>query len=104
MITKKVISTFKYLSTNTPPGGLLADDMGLGKTIQSIALIGTSKERLITNPQHSMRTSLNHQLAIRNIQECSCWSTASKNLPWPHSSLIIQGPNLKMCCLHHFLN
>ncbi|MBW0475048.1 hypothetical protein O181_014763 [Austropuccinia psidii MF-1] len=27
--------------------------MGLGKTIQDIALIGTSKERLITNPHHS---------------------------------------------------
>ncbi|MBW0501177.1 hypothetical protein O181_040892 [Austropuccinia psidii MF-1] len=30
--------------------------MGLGKTIQAIALIGTSKECLITNPQHSMPT------------------------------------------------
>ncbi|MBW0527132.1 hypothetical protein O181_066847 [Austropuccinia psidii MF-1] len=30
--------------------------MGLGKTIQSISLIGTSKERLIKNPQHSMPT------------------------------------------------
>ncbi|MBW0480425.1 hypothetical protein O181_020140 [Austropuccinia psidii MF-1] len=30
--------------------------MGLGKTIQAIALIGTSKERLITNPQCSTPT------------------------------------------------
>ncbi|MBW0514292.1 hypothetical protein O181_054007 [Austropuccinia psidii MF-1] len=30
--------------------------MGLGKTIQAIAVIGTSKERLITNPQHSTPT------------------------------------------------
>ncbi|MBW0588663.1 hypothetical protein O181_128378 [Austropuccinia psidii MF-1] len=50
-ITNKVISSFKPLSTNAPLGGLLADDMGLGKTIQSIALVDTSKERLITNPQ-----------------------------------------------------
>ncbi|MBW0487650.1 hypothetical protein O181_027365 [Austropuccinia psidii MF-1] len=30
--------------------------MGLGKTIQAIALIGTSKEKLITNPQCSTPT------------------------------------------------
>ncbi|MBW0511051.1 hypothetical protein O181_050766 [Austropuccinia psidii MF-1] len=51
IITNKVFSSFESLLTNTPPGGLFADDMGLGKTIQAIALIGTSKERLITNPQ-----------------------------------------------------
>ncbi|MBW0469978.1 hypothetical protein O181_009693 [Austropuccinia psidii MF-1] len=71
IITNKVISSFKSLLTNTPLGGLLADDMGLDKTIQAIALIGTSKERLTTNPQHSMPTMLDHQLAIRNIQACS---------------------------------
>ncbi|MBW0484131.1 hypothetical protein O181_023846 [Austropuccinia psidii MF-1] len=49
IITNKVISSFKSLLTNTPLGGLLADDMVLGKTIQAIALIGTSKEKLITN-------------------------------------------------------
>ncbi|MBW0496746.1 hypothetical protein O181_036461 [Austropuccinia psidii MF-1] len=53
IITNKVVSSFKFLSTNTPLRGLLANDMGLGKTIQVISLIGTSKERLITNPQHS---------------------------------------------------
>ncbi|MBW0555170.1 hypothetical protein O181_094885 [Austropuccinia psidii MF-1] len=56
IITNKVISSFESLSTNTHLGGLLADDMGLGKTIQAIALIGTSKERLITNPQLSTPT------------------------------------------------
>ncbi|MBW0524992.1 hypothetical protein O181_064707 [Austropuccinia psidii MF-1] len=30
--------------------------MGLGKTIQAISLIGTSKERLMTNPQCSIPT------------------------------------------------
>ncbi|MBW0492407.1 hypothetical protein O181_032122 [Austropuccinia psidii MF-1] len=30
----------------------LLDDMGLGKAIQAIALIGTSKEQLITNAHH----------------------------------------------------
>ncbi|MBW0480948.1 hypothetical protein O181_020663 [Austropuccinia psidii MF-1] len=64
IITNKVVSSFESLSTNTPLGGLLADDMGLGRTIQAISLIGTFKERLITNPQHSTRTSLNYQLAI----------------------------------------
>ncbi|MBW0490789.1 hypothetical protein O181_030504 [Austropuccinia psidii MF-1] len=64
IITNKVVSSFESLSTNTPLQGLLADDMGLGKTIQAIALIGTSKERLITNPQCSTPTSLNYQLAI----------------------------------------
>ncbi|MBW0533030.1 hypothetical protein O181_072745 [Austropuccinia psidii MF-1] len=49
IITNKVISSFESLSTNTPLGGLLMDDMVLGKTIQAISLIGTSKERLITN-------------------------------------------------------
>ncbi|MBW0543380.1 hypothetical protein O181_083095 [Austropuccinia psidii MF-1] len=60
LITNKVVSSFKSLSTSTHLGGLLADDIGLGKTIQAIALIGTSKERLITNPQCSMPTFLNH--------------------------------------------
>ncbi|MBW0530258.1 hypothetical protein O181_069973 [Austropuccinia psidii MF-1] len=58
MITNKVVSSFESLSTNTPLGGLLADDMGLGKTIQAIALIGTSKERLIENPHHSTPTMI----------------------------------------------
>ncbi|MBW0475545.1 hypothetical protein O181_015260 [Austropuccinia psidii MF-1] len=49
IITNKFVSSFKSLLTNTPLGGLLADDMGLGKIIQDIVLIGTSKERLITN-------------------------------------------------------
>ncbi|MBW0508427.1 hypothetical protein O181_048142 [Austropuccinia psidii MF-1] len=89
IITNKVISSFKSLSTNTPLGGLLADDMGLGKTIQTIALIGTSKQRLITNSQCPMPTLLNHQLEIRNIQAWSGWSTASQHLPCPQSSLII---------------
>ncbi|MBW0506207.1 hypothetical protein O181_045922 [Austropuccinia psidii MF-1] len=56
IITNKVVSSFNSLSTNTPLGGLLADDMGLGKTIQAIALIGTSKEWLIPNPQCSTPT------------------------------------------------
>ncbi|MBW0573446.1 hypothetical protein O181_113161 [Austropuccinia psidii MF-1] len=64
IITNKVVSSFKSLLTNTSLGGLLADDMGLGKTIQAISLIGTSKERLITNTQHSLPTMLNYQLAI----------------------------------------
>ncbi|MBW0533106.1 hypothetical protein O181_072821 [Austropuccinia psidii MF-1] len=34
----------------------LLEDMGLGKTIQDIALIGTSKERLIANPHCSTPT------------------------------------------------
>ncbi|MBW0485055.1 hypothetical protein O181_024770 [Austropuccinia psidii MF-1] len=54
--TNKVVSSFESLLTNTPLGGLLADDMGLGKTNQAIALIGTIKELLITNPQCSMPT------------------------------------------------
>ncbi|MBW0499690.1 hypothetical protein O181_039405 [Austropuccinia psidii MF-1] len=58
IITNKVISTFESLLTNTPLGGLLADDMGLGKTIQTIALIGTSKERLIANPHCSTPTMI----------------------------------------------
>ncbi|MBW0553406.1 hypothetical protein O181_093121 [Austropuccinia psidii MF-1] len=63
------ISSIELLSTNTPLGGLLTDDLGLVKTIQAIALIGTSKERLITNPHHyHLPTSLNHQLEIRNSQ------------------------------------
>ncbi|MBW0482521.1 hypothetical protein O181_022236 [Austropuccinia psidii MF-1] len=53
IITKRLISLFESLSNNIPLGGLLADDMGLGITIQAIALIGTSKERLITNPHCS---------------------------------------------------
>ncbi|MBW0583234.1 hypothetical protein O181_122949 [Austropuccinia psidii MF-1] len=64
IITNKVVSSFKSLLTNTPLGGLLADDMGFGNTIQAIAPIGTFKERLITNPQCSMPTLLNYQLAI----------------------------------------
>ncbi|MBW0540465.1 hypothetical protein O181_080180 [Austropuccinia psidii MF-1] len=53
IITDKVVRSFESLLTNTPLGGLLANDMGLDKAIQAIALIGTSKERLITNPQCS---------------------------------------------------
>ncbi|MBW0465625.1 hypothetical protein O181_005340 [Austropuccinia psidii MF-1] len=56
IITDKVVSSFKSLLTNTPLGGLLADYMGLGKTIQAIALITTSKERLIRNPHCSTPT------------------------------------------------
>ncbi|MBW0501817.1 hypothetical protein O181_041532 [Austropuccinia psidii MF-1] len=56
IITNKVVSSFDSLLTNTPLGGLFADDMGLGKTIQAIALIGTPKKRLITNPQCSIPT------------------------------------------------
>ncbi|MBW0523799.1 hypothetical protein O181_063514 [Austropuccinia psidii MF-1] len=89
IITNRVISSFKLISTNTPLGELLADDMGIGRIIQAIALIGTSKERLITNPHRSTPTLLNPQLAIRNIQACSGWSTASQQLPRPHLSLII---------------
>ncbi|MBW0505972.1 hypothetical protein O181_045687 [Austropuccinia psidii MF-1] len=70
IITNKVISSFESLSANTPLGGLLKDDMGLGKNIKAIALIGTSKEWLITNRQFSTPTLLNHQLAIRSIQAC----------------------------------
>ncbi|MBW0545170.1 hypothetical protein O181_084885 [Austropuccinia psidii MF-1] len=84
IITNRVISSFKLLLNNTPLGGLLVDYMGLGKTIQAIALIGTSKEQHIKNPQSYMPTLLNHQLAIINIKECSGWSTASQHLPWPH--------------------
>ncbi|MBW0557482.1 hypothetical protein O181_097197 [Austropuccinia psidii MF-1] len=58
IITKKVVSSFECLSTNTPLGGLLADDMGLGKTIQSISLIGTSKGQMIANPHHSTPTMI----------------------------------------------
>ncbi|MBW0484749.1 hypothetical protein O181_024464 [Austropuccinia psidii MF-1] len=56
IIKNKVISSFWSLSTNTPLGGLLVDDMGVGKTIQAIALIGTSKERLIRNAHCSTCT------------------------------------------------
>ncbi|MBW0465508.1 hypothetical protein O181_005223 [Austropuccinia psidii MF-1] len=91
IIKNKVVSSFKSLSTNTPLGGLLAHDMGLGITIQAIALIGTSKEWLITKPKLSTPISLNNQLEIRNIKAFSGWSTASQHLPWLHSSLIIQG-------------
>ncbi|MBW0533718.1 hypothetical protein O181_073433 [Austropuccinia psidii MF-1] len=89
IITNKVVSAFESLSTNTPLGGLRADDMGLGKTIQAIALIGTSKERMIANPHCSTPPLLNYQLEIRNIQACSGWSAACQNLPWSHLSLII---------------
>ena len=58
IITYKVVSSFESLSTNTPLGGLLADDMGLDKTIQAIALIGTSKERMIANPHCSTPTMI----------------------------------------------
>ncbi|MBW0496431.1 hypothetical protein O181_036146 [Austropuccinia psidii MF-1] len=58
IITNKVVSTFESLSTNTPLGGLLTDDMGLGRTIQAIALIGTSKEGLIANPDCSTPTMI----------------------------------------------
>ncbi|MBW0484846.1 hypothetical protein O181_024561 [Austropuccinia psidii MF-1] len=64
IITNKVVISFKSLLTHTPLGGLLLDNMGLGKTIQAIAIIGNSKERLITNPQCSTPTLLNYQLAI----------------------------------------
>ncbi|MBW0549511.1 hypothetical protein O181_089226 [Austropuccinia psidii MF-1] len=84
IITRKVISSFESLLSNTPLGGLLEDDMRLGKTIQAISLIGTSKEWLITKAH-----LFNHQLEMRNIQTCSGWSTESQYLPWPHSSLII---------------
>ncbi|MBW0486473.1 hypothetical protein O181_026188 [Austropuccinia psidii MF-1] len=56
IIAKTIVSSFESLLTNTPLGGLLADDMGLGKSIQAIALIGTCKEWLIKNPQHSTPT------------------------------------------------
>ncbi|MBW0483062.1 hypothetical protein O181_022777 [Austropuccinia psidii MF-1] len=94
IITNKVVSSSQSLLTNTPLGGLPADDIGLGKTIQAIALIGTSKERIITTLHCSMPTTVNHQLAIRNDQACSGWSTPSQHLPWPHSSLILQGHHL----------
>ncbi|MBW0552106.1 hypothetical protein O181_091821 [Austropuccinia psidii MF-1] len=102
IITNKVVSSFESLLTNTPLGGLLTDDMGLGKTIQAIALIGTSKERMIANPpllhahHDHLPPLLNYQLAIRNIQACSGWSAACQNLPWSHSSLIIQSRHLKI--------
>ncbi|MBW0526947.1 hypothetical protein O181_066662 [Austropuccinia psidii MF-1] len=54
--TKKVVSSFKSLLTNTPLGGLLAYYMGLGKAIQTISLIGTSKEWILTSPQCSKPT------------------------------------------------
>ncbi|MBW0549677.1 hypothetical protein O181_089392 [Austropuccinia psidii MF-1] len=77
IIKNKVVSSFESLLTNYPLYGLLADDMGLGKTIQAIALIGTSKEQVITTPHHSTPTFLNNQLEIRNNKACSGWSTAS---------------------------
>ncbi|MBW0528423.1 hypothetical protein O181_068138 [Austropuccinia psidii MF-1] len=58
IITNNVVSSFESLSTNTPLGGVLADNMGLGKPIQSIALIGTSKEQLIANPHCSTPTMI----------------------------------------------
>ncbi|MBW0573469.1 hypothetical protein O181_113184 [Austropuccinia psidii MF-1] len=85
IITNKVVSSFQSLLNNTCLYGLLADDMVLGKTIQAIALIDTSKEQLIVKPHHSMPTLLNHQPAIRNIQEFSHWSTASQHLHGPAS-------------------
>ncbi|MBW0469162.1 hypothetical protein O181_008877 [Austropuccinia psidii MF-1] len=89
-MTNKVIRSFESLLTNTPLGELLSDHMGLVETIQDIALIGTSKEQLITNTHHHhLPTLLNQQLAIRNIQAFSGWSTENQHLPWPHLSLII---------------
>ncbi|MBW0472536.1 hypothetical protein O181_012251 [Austropuccinia psidii MF-1] len=88
IITNKFVSSFDSLLTNTTLEGLLADDMGLGKIILAIALICTSKERLITDPP-MLHTLLNHQLEIRNIQAFSGWSTASQHLKSPHLSLII---------------
>ncbi|MBW0483683.1 hypothetical protein O181_023398 [Austropuccinia psidii MF-1] len=67
IITNKVVNSLELLETNAPLVGILVDDMGSGETIQAIALIGTSKEQLITNPQCCVPTSLNHQLAIINI-------------------------------------
>ncbi|MBW0558939.1 hypothetical protein O181_098654 [Austropuccinia psidii MF-1] len=58
IITNTVVSSFELLLTNTPLGGLLVDDMVLGTTIKAIALIGTSKERLITNPHCSTPTMI----------------------------------------------
>ncbi|MBW0587709.1 hypothetical protein O181_127424 [Austropuccinia psidii MF-1] len=58
IITNKVVSSFEFLLTNTPLQGLLADDVGLGKTIQAIAIIGTSKERMIANPHCSIPTMI----------------------------------------------
>ncbi|MBW0482896.1 hypothetical protein O181_022611 [Austropuccinia psidii MF-1] len=85
IIKNKLLSSFESHSTNNPLGGLLADDMGLGKTIKAIAIIGTSKEKLITNAHHHhLPTLLNHPLAIKNIQACSGWSTERQHLPWPH--------------------
>ncbi|MBW0505967.1 hypothetical protein O181_045682 [Austropuccinia psidii MF-1] len=96
IFTNKAVSSFEPLLTNTPLGGLLMDDMGLGETIQDIELIGTTKEQLFTNFHCSTPTSLNYQLAIRNIQACSGWNAASENIPWSHLSLIIQGQHYKM--------
>ncbi|MBW0462655.1 hypothetical protein O181_002370 [Austropuccinia psidii MF-1] len=88
IITKKAVSSLQSLLANTPLGGILVYYMGLGKAIQDIALIGTYKEKLNTTPN-----LLNNQMEIRNIQECSGWSTESQILPWPHLSIIIQGQN-----------
>ncbi|MBW0480669.1 hypothetical protein O181_020384 [Austropuccinia psidii MF-1] len=96
IITKKVFSSLKFLFVNSPPGGLLVDDMGLSKTLKAISLIGTSKKWLITNPQHSTPTALNHQLEFRNIQAFSGWRTASQHPSWPHLSIIIGGRHLTM--------
>ncbi|MBW0550348.1 hypothetical protein O181_090063 [Austropuccinia psidii MF-1] len=102
IITDKVVSSFEFLLTNTPLGGLLEDDMGLGKTIQAIALIGTSKEKLITNPQCAMLTIIicppclitNWQSEISKHAQAG--ALQAKNLPWSHSSLIMQGQHFKM--------
>ncbi|MBW0505485.1 hypothetical protein O181_045200 [Austropuccinia psidii MF-1] len=58
LITNMVVSSFESLLTNNPLEGLLVDDMRLGRTIQAIALIGTSKERLIANPNCSTPTMI----------------------------------------------
>ncbi|MBW0577501.1 hypothetical protein O181_117216 [Austropuccinia psidii MF-1] len=56
IITNKVVSSFNSLAANTHLCGLLSNDRGLVKTIQAIALIVTSKEKLISNPQHTTPT------------------------------------------------
>ncbi|MBW0471509.1 hypothetical protein O181_011224 [Austropuccinia psidii MF-1] len=73
-LQNKMVISLKSLPTNTPLGRLLADYVVLGKTIQDIALMGTSKEPLITNYHCYMPTLINHQLALRNIQACSGWA------------------------------
>ncbi|MBW0534711.1 hypothetical protein O181_074426 [Austropuccinia psidii MF-1] len=93
IITNNVISSFESFSTNNPLGGLLADDMGLGKTIQAISLIGTSKERLITNPHCSMPTIIiypprlmtNWQSEISKHAQAGVLHAKIYHGPTPHS-------------------